>query len=98
MIEELKTISDRTGVKDSEQEDPVRAFLASFTASNIDSHVSNEAVKIRRGSQIKFPDAIILATARSNNAFLVTSNTRDFKEDSPEVRVPFVTVLKNSVS
>ena len=86
------------GVKGREQEDLVRAFLASFTVADIDSHISNEAVKIRRGTRIKLPDAIILATARCNNALLVTRNTRDFKEDSPEVRVPYVTVLKNPVS
>jgi len=94
MISRITWMEVMIGVKDPSHEDLVRSFLASFSVMDIDSGISNEAVNIRRGSKIRLPDAIILATARCHNAILVTRNTRDFKEDSPEVRVPYVTVRK----
>jgi len=60
-----------------------------FEIIPIDMEIAEAAVQIRRSNAIKLPDAIILATARRNNADLVTRNTKDFKPEMDGVRVPY---------
>jgi predicted nucleic acid-binding protein len=46
-------------------------------------------VLIRRAAKISVPDAIILATAQTENLMLVTRNTKDFAADAAGIRVPY---------
>jgi hypothetical protein len=73
-----------------EDEPLVRGFLAQIQQVSIDASVGEEAVTIRREYGIRLPDAIIWASARVNDALLVSRNTRDFPQDAPGVRVPYV--------
>lgn len=66
-----------------------RRFLSRFTLVEIDRAVAERAVVIRRGSRIRRPDAIVLASAEVHSMLLVTRNTRDFDRASPSVRVPY---------
>lgn len=66
-----------------------RSFLSRFILVGIDQAVAERAVDIRRGSRIRLPDAVILASAEVNGMILVTRNTRDFDASSPSVRVPY---------
>lgn len=54
-----------------------------------DQTIAEEAVRLRRGTRIKLPDAIIWASAKANGALLVTRNTKDFPTDHPLVRIPY---------
>jgi predicted nucleic acid-binding protein len=38
---------------------------------------------------MRLPDAIIWASAKRENALLVTRNIRDFPEHEPGVRIPY---------
>ena len=76
------------GVNEGEQQ-TVRSFLSRFSQIDIDAKVAEIAVSIRREFKIRLPDAIIWASARRENALLVSRNTKDFPVDSPEVRVPY---------
>ena len=71
-------------------EDRERAerFLDLFVQIGLTDQIAEEAVKLRRSSRLKLPDAVILATARVENRILLTRNTRDF---SPGrfVRIPY---------
>jgi predicted nucleic acid-binding protein len=73
------------------QDEPViKAFLSQFELLPIDSTVATEAVAIRRTRQIKLPDAIILATARSGDRLLITRNTKNFPAGlDVDVRMPY---------
>jgi hypothetical protein len=46
-------------------------------------------VQLRRAHHIRLPDAIIWATAQTNNAVLVSRNTKDFNADWDGIRVPY---------
>ena len=97
---ELKRYSDRLisvvswsevmiGASSEDEETKCRDFLASFSIISFDQAIAEKAVLIRRSRRIKLPDAIIWATARANEALLVTRNSRDFPTDDPFVRIPY---------
>jgi len=97
---ELRRYSDRLisivswaevmiGATPGDEEIKCREFLASFSVIPLDLMIAEEAARIRRGSPIKLPDAVIRATAKVNGALLVTRNTRDFPSDDPFVRIPY---------
>ncbi len=71
----------------------VRRFLSQFQQISVTPEVSEKAVDIRRESLrksgIRLPDAIIQASAETENALLITRNTKDFSEDNPAVRIPY---------
>jgi hypothetical protein len=68
----------------------LRDFLESrFKIIPLDTKVAEMAIQIRRNNRIRLPDAIIWATARVQNAVLVTRNTKDFNPKAEGVRVPY---------
>jgi predicted nucleic acid-binding protein len=68
----------------------LRDFLETqFEIIPLDLAVSETAVQLRREHRLRLPDAIIWATARVNNAVLVTRNTKDFKLDWDGIRLPY---------
>jgi predicted nucleic acid-binding protein len=77
------------GVFGRPQEQITRQFLHSFTVTELDSTIAEEAIQIRRQFRLKLPDAIVLATARFHQCKLVTRNTKDFDSNWPEVHVPY---------
>lgn len=77
------------GAQSDEEERLLRNFLDRFELLPITQAVADQAVHIRRADRLRLPDAIIWATARSQNALLVTRNTRDFPPDHPSIRIPY---------
>lgn len=67
-----------------------RQFLRRFQQIPVSPEVSEKAVIIRQQTRIRLPDAIIRASAETENALLVSRNTKDFPKDEPWVRVPYV--------
>jgi predicted nucleic acid-binding protein len=64
-----------------EQEaDAVRALLTSLREIPIDRTIAERAGRLRRGSALRTPDALIAATAIEHGLELVTRNRRDFKD------------------
>jgi predicted nucleic acid-binding protein len=55
----------------------------------LDETVAREAIAVRQKYKLKIPDAIIWASARLNNALLVTRNTKDFNRSDPGIRIPY---------
>jgi predicted nucleic acid-binding protein len=70
-------------------EDIRRGFLAHFRVVPLTPHVAEEAVALRRKHRIKLPDAIIWASAISQNCLLVSRNTKDFPLEQPGVRFSY---------
>ncbi|MCB8987715.1 MAG: type II toxin-antitoxin system VapC family toxin [Ardenticatenaceae bacterium] len=60
-----------------------------FEIVPLDLIVAESAVQIRRTKRIRLPDAVILATAQTNGAILVTRNTKDFHPDWEGIRLPY---------
>jgi predicted nucleic acid-binding protein len=68
----------------------LRDFLEShFEIIPLDLAVAEAGVQLRREHRVRLPDAIIWATARVNDAVLVTRNTKDFKPDWEGIRLPY---------
>ena len=55
----------------------------------IDREIADKVVEIRKKGHIKLPDAIIAATAMSNELFLITRNIDDFKKIEVSISNPF---------
>lgn len=68
----------------------LRDFLGTrFEILPLDLAVAETAVQLRREHRIRLPDAIIWATAKANEAVLVTRNTKDFNPDWGGIQVPY---------
>ena len=55
-------------------------FLAGSKIYNINDDIIEIAIKIRKTTNIKLPDAIIAATALHNNYILLSTNNNDFNK------------------
>lgn len=88
MISAISWMEVMVGAEPDEEE-IVRGFLSRFIQVPVDHQVAERAVEIRRVTRIRLPDAIIWASAQSEEALLVSRNSRDFPEDDPGVRIPY---------
>lgn len=74
------------------QDDDVqlRDFLEThFEIISLDLAVAETAVRLRRAHHLRLPDAIIWSTAQTNNAVLISRNTKDFNPDWDGIRAPY---------
>jgi predicted nucleic acid-binding protein len=68
----------------------LRDFLEThFEIIPLDLAVAETAVQLRRAYHIRLPDAIIWATAKVNEALLVTRNTKDFNPQWEGIHLPY---------
>jgi predicted nucleic acid-binding protein len=63
------------------------AFVDSFQNIQINTSIADEAARIRREQNVKLPDALIAATALTQQMTLVTANVKDFE------RIPFLDIF-----
>lgn len=56
------------------EEQKIRALLGIVESVQVTNLVRDETIKIRRNSKLKLPDAIIAASALSENAILLTND------------------------
>jgi hypothetical protein len=79
-----------TGARTEADDNVRRGFLAHFRIVPLTPRVAEEAVTLRRTyRRLKLPDAIIWASAISENCLLVTRNTKHFPANQPSVRFPY---------
>jgi predicted nucleic acid-binding protein len=57
-----------------EEEEFVRKLLLLFEVVEIDKHVADKVIQLKKSRKIKLPDAIIVATAMIENALLCTND------------------------
>ena len=68
----------------------LRDFLEThFEIIPLDLAVAETAVRLRRAHRMRLPDAIILATAQTRQAVLVSRNIKDFNPEWDGIRVPY---------
>ena len=77
------------GARTQTDEDVRRGFLGHFRLVPLTAQVAEEAVKLRREYQLKLPDAIIWASAITENCLLVSRNTKHFPANQASVRFPY---------
>lgn len=76
---------------DAADEDRIRTVLTRFRIVELTPGIAERATLLRRTHtpKLKFPDAIIYATAQEQGCKLLTRNTRDFSSTAPDVIVPY---------
>lgn len=62
-----------------EQIDIIESFLDTTIILGLSESVARKTIEIRKTHRVKLPDAIIAATAMTNDLALVTRNVSDFK-------------------
>jgi predicted nucleic acid-binding protein len=67
----------------------IRAWLGSFDLIPVDDQVADRAIEIRKKTDMRWPDAIVLASAQVHALLLVSRNTKAFPENAPNVRIPY---------
>ena len=66
------------------------AFISMATIIEINKSIIDACVELRKLKRIKLPDAIIAATAISQNFIIVTHNTKDFENiDNLQIIDPY---------
>ncbi len=69
----------------------LRDFMEThFEIVALDLAVAETAVRLRRSNHLRLPDAIIWATAQSQEAVLVTRNTKDFNPEWEGIYIPYM--------
>lgn len=66
-----------------------RKFLATFELIGVTPEIADRAVTLRKLDRMRVPDAIILATAQTENIILVTRDSKEFAPDMPGIRIPY---------
>lgn len=77
------------GAKNHADEATRREFLTHFRILPLTEQVAEEAVVLRRKYRLNLPDAIVWATAITENYLLVSRNRKDFPANQPGVRFPY---------
>ena len=77
------------GTKTSAEEETRRKFLSHFLVLPLTAAVAEETVILRRKHRLKLPDAIIWATATTENCLLVSRNRKHFPASQVGVRFPY---------
>ncbi len=73
---------------DVKDEKFVKELIELFKMIYINKRIADIVIETRKKNRIKIPDAIISATAVSENLILVTRNIDDFKNTGAEVLDP----------
>ena len=89
VISVITHIEILVGAKTSEEESIIRSFLSTFQIQPLSTEIAEEAVRLRKQHCLKIPDAIVYATAKTKGCLLVSRNTKDFKTEWPDIRVPY---------
>lgn len=82
--------------KDEEEKTLTTQILGMFEIINPDIKIADTTISYRKIKKIKVPDAIILATARKQNAELLTSNIADFTNIDDKIVI--VEPVKQSIT
>jgi predicted nucleic acid-binding protein len=70
-------------------EEPIRLLLSPFAEVAVDRAIAERGGRLRRGTSMALPDALIAATALERGLALMTRNTREFERvDGLKVRSP----------
>ncbi len=89
LISQITWMEILVGCKEKQEEQEVRQFLETFEITPIDQPIAEAAVQLRKTHRLRLPDAIILATADTQGALLVTRDTKAFSPELPGIRVPY---------
>jgi predicted nucleic acid-binding protein len=88
-ISVISYIEVMVGAKNTSEENAIQGFLGTFEILELSAEIAKEAISIRKQYRLKIPDAIVYASARTQGCMLVSRNTKDLKQEWPDVRIPY---------
>lgn len=88
-ISVITYIEVMVGAKNPEETAAIQGFLTTFELIELSSKIAQETISLQQSYKLKIPDAIVYATARSQGCLLVSRNTKDLKQEWPDIRVPY---------
>ena len=77
------------GASTAEEEMVARDLLDLFEIVEMTPDVAEKAVGLRKERGLRLPDAIILASAHFRDCLLVTRDTKAFRAEWTEIRIPY---------
>ncbi len=77
------------GVPAPRMEAQKRLLEENFEILDFTQDAAEETILIRKNTRLKLPDAMIYATAKSENLPFITRNTNDFNPNWPDIQVPY---------
>ncbi len=89
LISVITYIELMVGFSDLDVINEIKIFLNDFNIVMVNTKIADLTILARKEHKLKIPDALILATAQSMDALLITRNTKDFSDSIPCVRVPY---------
>ena len=75
--------------RNNKEKNFVKELVSMFNLRFIDQEIAENVIDIRKKHRIKLPDAIIAATAATDNLCLITRNIEDFKNIDIRILNPF---------
>jgi predicted nucleic acid-binding protein len=88
-ISVISFIEVMVGAKNATEENAIQGFLGTFEILELSAEIAREAISIRKQFRLKIPDAIVYASARTQGCMLVSRNTKDLKQEWPDIRIPY---------
>lgn len=67
----------------------IRGLLDDLTTVQLDNNVAERAIVLRKARRLKLADAIIWASAQTQDRLFVTRDIKDFPTDAPGIRMPY---------
>ena len=89
IISVITQIEVSVGAQTSDEEAIIRSFLSSFQIEPLTEEIAEATITLRKKHRLKTPDAIVYATAQNEECLLISRNTKDFKNEWPDIRVPY---------
>ena len=90
LISPITWMEVMAGAAHDKDRSALRAFLTNFDLAPITQDVMEFAARLRSEKRLRLPDAIILATALTDDLILVSRNIKDFDVKAwPNIRVPY---------
>ena len=73
----------------NKEESFVKELISIFNIRFVNQEIAENVINIRKRHRIKLPDAIIAATANTENLCLITRNIKDFENIDVRILNPF---------
>ncbi len=88
-ISVISFIEVLVGAKSTAEENAIRGFLGTFEILNLSAEIANQTIEIRKKYRLKIHDAMVYATARTQGCILVSRNSKELKQEWPDIRIPY---------
>lgn len=87
IISRITWIEVLMGAKDEQEKEYLSQFLRCFMVMDTSESIGKQAIILRNRHRLRLPDALIWATAKEQEALLITRDCKDFSENEPDIAI-----------